>query len=186
MLQTVANHESFASMMAQPVMLPVTTSITTKRGSPIREKKITYEGSASPREMLEYIVIQASTAIKGLEGLRPADPNDAEMTEEQKRTTGIGLGTTKVEEDATLSGENLRLLEFCQRIVNTAGFIDRFLRDTKGAQFFERMQASLPSVKSAASAEVTVASGASDAETEKIYFEWANRVRSAWKCTLWD
>jgi hypothetical protein len=162
-------------MMAQPVMLPISTSVTSTKGSTIREKKVIYEGSSSPRELLESIVIQATAAIKGLEGQKPPDQNVDEMTEEQKRVT---QGTSKNDDDqSSFSAENLRLLDFCQRIVNTAGVIDRFLQDTKGAQFFERMQASLPRIIPMSSADVQLASGANEEETEKTYVDWASRAR---------
>jgi hypothetical protein len=171
-------------MMAQPVMLPLSVSVTTKKGSPTREKKIIYEGSSSPRELLESIVIQATAALKGL---KPAEEVVIEeMTEAQKRATEAHA-VKKIDDEPPLSGENIRLLDFCQKIVNTAAIIDRFLRDTKGAKFFERMQASLPRIVPVSSADIKLATGASEQEAGKVYVDWASRARSlpSLRHTVW-
>jgi hypothetical protein len=61
-------------MMAQPIMVVASVkSVSTKKSSGhgfLRERTIVYEGSAGPRELLESIVIQATAALKGLEGLK--------------------------------------------------------------------------------------------------------------------
>jgi hypothetical protein len=164
-------------MMAQPVMLPISVSVTTKKGHSTREKKIMYEGSSSPRELLESIVIQATAALKGLDNLS-VQMVEEEMTEEEKRITGTNAAAPV--EEAPMSDENRRLFDFCQRIIDTAGVIDRFLRDTKGAKFFERMQSALPKITPVAYDEVKVNAGASDQDTQKAYTEWASRARYFW------
>lgn len=63
--------------MAQPIMtVSSVKAVATKKGSGnthLRERTIIYEGSSGPRELLESIVIQATAALKGLEGLRPLE-----------------------------------------------------------------------------------------------------------------
>ncbi len=81
----------------------------------MRERKVVYEGSSGPRELMESLVIQATAAKKGLQGDKP-DPTpgeDEEMTEEQKRVTA-GNGTAKGKEKAKnpFAEENLKLLSF--------------------------------------------------------------------------
>lgn len=105
-------------MMAMPIM--VVASIKPK--APIagsgsrpaqRERIIMYEGSSGPRELLESIVIQAQAAIKGLEGMKPAETEgqDGEMTESEKRMTASEKGKQKELADAT-PDENINLLRF--------------------------------------------------------------------------
>ena len=193
--QTISNHESLASMMAMPIMVVSSVKAVNTRKvagySQIRERTIIYEGSSGPRELLESIVIQASAAVRGLEGPKPAEPNPEEMTEEQKRalwTDTKGKGKAKAPavngSGPQASHENKRLLEFCHRIITTAAAIDRSLRETKGDTFLTRLKASLPKVptsivdpNSTGGLERTVNPGMSDEEIEKIYVEWAKRVR---------
>ncbi|KAL0949942.1 hypothetical protein HGRIS_009968 [Hohenbuehelia grisea] len=177
-LETISNHEALASMMAMPIMavvssksLPVKKSNNTR----IRERTITYEGSSSPRELLEAIAIQAQAALKGLEGMKPAEAQSQEMTEEQKRMTVQSKGKAK-ETAQPVSEENLRLLQFCQRILSTRDAIDRSLRDTKGDAFLERLHSSLPQVFTS-STNVTVDAGQTEESAQKAYIEWATRVR---------
>lgn len=64
--------------MAQPIMVVASIkSVTTKKSSSstLRERTIVYEGSSGPRELLESIVIQATAAMKSLEGMNaPEQP----------------------------------------------------------------------------------------------------------------
>lgn len=163
----------------------------------IRERTIVYEGSSGPRELLEAIVIQAQAASKGLEGARIIETSPEEMTEEQKRMrvpdendNGKGKGKAKSvtpevgEESVPYPEENLRLLDFCRRILSTAAAIDRSLRETKGDAFLERLRASLPKVPSSvadsaagAAPAVIVDVGKTDQETLANYVDWATRVR---------
>jgi hypothetical protein len=166
-------------MMAQPVMLPLTSTVTGKKGSSVRERKVVYEGSSGPRELLESIVIQATAAMKSLEGLKPVEVLTEEMSEAQKRVldTDDAKGKDKVEEQPALSAENAKMLEFCKQIVNTAHIIDRFLRDTKGDAFVDRLHASLPNLRASSSNDVKLDVGASEEVTKKAYVDWATRVR---------
>jgi hypothetical protein len=127
---------------------------------------------------LESIVIQATAALKSL---RPPEVVTAEMTEDEKRTT-----EARAEEEQALSSENVRLRDFCESVLDTTGVIDRFLRDTKGAAFFERMQASLPRIVAVSSADVRLAAGASAQDAEKVYCDWASRARWAAPLSLCD
>jgi len=146
--------------------------------SVIRERTIIYEGSAGPRELLEAIVIQAQAAIKGLEGIKPLEPEEEEMTEEQKRmTTGKGKGKEK-ESSPALSDENQKLLAFCQRILITANAIDRSLRETKGDAFVDRLHASLPKIANSSAFDLTsIHVGNTEEERRKAYVDWATQVR---------
>ena len=173
-------------MMAMPIM--VVTSVKTvaaKKSSKgphrIRERAIIYEGSAGPRELLEAIVIQAQAALKGLEGMKTAEPETAEMSEEQKRMTVDDKGKGK-DDGAVVSEENKKLLDFCQRIVNTAKAIDRSLVDTKGKAFVDRLHAELPKIPATSGSGARADAARVDAgETEEsameAYVKWANRVR---------
>ena len=184
--------------MAMPIMVVSSVkSVTTKKsgsrsGPQIRERTIIYEGSSGPRELLEAIVIQAQAAIKGLEP--HAQGTDAqkeeEMTEEQKRMTQDDKGKGK-QVQRLASEENVRLLAFCKRIVANAQAIDRALCQTKGDAFVERLHASLPRIPGfarttsggtgaevvAAEPDVQVSARDSDADVQKAYVDWANRVR---------
>ncbi|KAG6337349.1 hypothetical protein ID866_1722 [Astraeus odoratus] len=180
-LETISNHEALASMMAMPIMVVSSVkSVAPKKAvdgkSVIRERVIVYEGSAGPRELLEAIVIQARAAIKGLEGTRSAEPEEEEMTEEQKRMTK-GKGKEK-ESSPSLSDENEKLLAFCNRILATANAIDRSLRETKGDAFVDRLHASLPKILTSSTFDhSSVKVGETEEERKKAYFDWATRVR---------
>ncbi|QRW19118.1 ubiquitin-conjugating enzyme [Rhizoctonia solani] len=187
-LETISNHEALASMMAMPIM--VVASIKPK--APIagsgsrpaqRERIIMYEGSSGPRELLESIVIQAQAAIKGLEGMKPADTEhtEGEMTETEKRMTASEKGKQKELTDA-VPDENLNLLRFCERILSAAAGIDRSLRETKGDDFVNRLHASLPKAAGGGPShgledQPTIVPGDSDEETIQIYESWANKCR---------
>ena len=182
LLQTVSNHEALASMMGMPIMVVASVkSIAPKKTvdgkSIIRERAIVYEGSAGPRELLEAIVIQANAAIKGLEGVKSAEQEEEEMTEEQKRMTTKGKGKEK-ESSPALSDENEKLLTFCNRILATANAIDRSLRETKGDAFVDRLHASLPKILSSSTFDhASVKAGETDDERRKAYLDWATQVR---------
>ncbi|KAF8558777.1 hypothetical protein OG21DRAFT_1503732 [Imleria badia] len=184
-LETISNHEALASMMAMPIMVAGSIkSVAPKKAgkgkSVIRERTIIYEGSAGPRELLEAIVIQAQAAIKGLEGVKPTEPEEEEMTEEQKRmTTDKGKGKGKEKESSpALSDENQKLLTFCQRILMTANAIDRSLRETKGDAFVDRLHGSLPKITNSSAFDVTsIQVGNTEEERRKAYVDWATQVR---------
>ncbi|GJJ07550.1 hypothetical protein Clacol_001752 [Clathrus columnatus] len=178
-LQTISNHEALASMMAMPIMVPLSIkSMSTKKGGSraTRERTVVYEGSSGPRELLEAIVIQAQAALKGLESTKTNSVVVAEMTEEQKRITNDHKGKAKVIEPAQ-SLENQKLETFCNRILSTAKAIDRSLRETKGNAFVDRLHASLPKIPSAHSSTEVVKAGNSEEETQKVYVGWATRAR---------
>jgi hypothetical protein len=183
--QTISNHEALASMMAMPIMVAgsikcIAPKKVGKAKSVIRERTIIYEGSAGPRELLEAIVIQAQAAIKGLEGVKPTEPEEEEMTEEQKRmTTDKGKGKGKEKESSpALSDENQKLLAFCQRILMTANAIDRSLRETKGDAFVDRLHASLPKIANSSAFDLSsIQVGNTEEERRKAYVDWATQVR---------
>lgn len=109
-------------MMGMPNMIPVSSKpLVPQKSSPSgnkagrssRERTVIYEGSAGPRELLESIVIQATAAVKGLEGMKIAqlETEDA-LTEEQKRMTTIIDDKGKGKEKSTNPEENEKLLKF--------------------------------------------------------------------------
>jgi hypothetical protein len=167
-------------MMAMPIMAVVSTgeptTRKTKSGGQVRERTIIYEGSPSPRELLESLAIQAEAAIKGLEGPKQNEEETQELTEEQKRMAVDSKGKSK-ETNTTMSEENRRLLDFCQRILSTIAAIDRSLRDTKGDKFVDRLQASLPRAHASSSNDVRPEAGETEESAKKAYVEWATRVR---------
>ncbi|KAI0737682.1 ubiquitin conjugating enzyme family protein [Daedaleopsis nitida] len=183
-LETISSHEALASMMAMPIMVVTSVKTVAKKSSPkgasrVRERTIIYEGSSGPRELLEAIVIQAQAALKGLEGMKTAEPESVEMSEEQKRMTADDKGKAK-DDGAIVSEENKKLLSFCQRIVNTAKAIDRSLVDTKGKPFVERLHVSLPKIPATSSSqgdEAPVDAGETEESAMGAYIKWANRVR---------
>ncbi|KAF8655221.1 hypothetical protein AX16_003128 [Volvariella volvacea WC 439] len=178
-LGTVSSHEALASMMAMPIMVASTKSVTPRRSSrATRERTVIYEGSASPRELLENIAIQAQAAMKGLERGKASEAPPEELTEEQKRMTTDVKG--KVKESTPPPEENRRLFDFCRRILATVEAIDRSLRETKGDGFVERLHASLPRLASAtemSTEHVRIDANASEETTQKTYIDWATRAR---------
>ncbi|KAI0092127.1 ubiquitin conjugating enzyme family protein [Irpex rosettiformis] len=186
-METISCHEALASMMAMPIMVvssvknAITRRSSSRTGPQVRERTIIYEGSSGPRELLEAIVIQAQAAIKGLEPSIAAQNADGEMTEEQKRMTQDDKGKGKQVNKVVLE-ENVKLLEFCKRILANAKAIDRALVQTKGTAFVERLHASLPKIPGTSSsnggaAEVQVGVEDSEEEVQRVYVDWANRVR---------
>ncbi|KAF5321022.1 hypothetical protein D9619_001097 [Psilocybe cf. subviscida] len=179
-LETISNHEALASMMAMPIMVVASVKATTAKNGQIRERTIVYEGSSGPRELLEGIAIQATAAIKGLEGApKPADQSTLELTEEQKRMTLDMREKLEEENTPSMSDENMKLLSFCRSILGTVKAIDRSLRDTKGDAFVDRLHASLPKISSSSTStsQYRVDAAATDEAVEKAYMEWATRVR---------
>ncbi|KAI0371531.1 ubiquitin conjugating enzyme family protein [Pilatotrama ljubarskyi] len=184
-LETISSHEALASMMAMPIMVVTSVkAIAAKKSSPkgsprIRERTIVYEGSSGPRELLEAIVIQAQAALKGLEGMKAAEVENAEMSEEQKRMTADDKGKAK-DDGSVTSEENRKLLAFCQRIMNTAKAIDRSLVETKGKAFVDRLHGGLPKIPSTSTApgeSAAIEVGETEESTMEAYVKWASRVR---------
>ncbi|KAJ3547662.1 hypothetical protein NMY22_g1567 [Coprinellus aureogranulatus] len=181
-LETISNHEALASMMAMPIMAvasvkAVNTIKSSKGSGAIRERTIVYEGSASPRELLEGLAIQARAAIKGLEGTKPQEVVTEELTEEQKRMT-IDPKGKEVAAAPALSDENQKMLNFCQRILATINAIDRSLREVKGDAFVDRLHDSLPKLEQAEdSAKYRVDRTTTDEQVQKIYVDWATKAR---------
>lgn len=169
--------------MAMPIFIATSVKSVTAKHPPsqgrsvVREREIVYEGSSGPRELLEAIGIQAHAALKSLEGTKAPEKDVEELTEEQKRMTIDIKGKTKESNATPPSEENLKLLQFCRRILDCANGIDRALRETKGEAFVERLHASLPMIPTAASEGVHMAAGATNEALQKAYVDWAGRVR---------
>jgi hypothetical protein len=68
-LEVVSNHEALAPMLAMPQMRPTKV----EAGPDNDTLYVTYDGSPSPREMFETIVIQATAALKGLSSTAVVD-----------------------------------------------------------------------------------------------------------------
>src|ERR1700722_2421150 len=169
-------------MMAMPIMVVASVKavapkrISSKENTHIRERTIVYEGSSGPRELLEGIVIQAQAALKSLDGAKASEVVEEEMTEEEKRMTNDTKGKTK-EPATAVSDENVKLHDFCRRILATPNAIDRSLRDTKGDAFVERLHASLPNICHSSSHKIRVDAGTTEESAMKAYLEWATRMR---------
>jgi hypothetical protein len=98
------------------------------------------------------------------------------MTEEEKRMTANSKG--KAKETTVLADENLKLSNFCNRIISTAMAIDRSLRETKGDAFVNKLHDSLPKiVKAPTSDNYIVSAGDNEAAVIKTYEDWATKVR---------
>lgn len=81
-LQVVSSHESLASMLGMPQMRPAAAEVDETDSM---TKIVTYEGAASPRELLESCVIQAQAALKGLAATKVVAEVGVEDEEELKR-----------------------------------------------------------------------------------------------------
>ena len=86
-LYAVSKHESLASMLAMPSMRPVRKTPVDGAAGDEQQLEIVYEGSPSPRELLESCVIQAQAALKGLAATAYRDersPDDDERSEQKE------------------------------------------------------------------------------------------------------
>lgn len=143
-------------MLAMPQMRPASSDIDPKDPT---QKTVTYEGSSSPRELLESCVIQAQAALKGLEATAGV-LEDEEMDAETAMRMSMAEAKAKANEKraVALADENEQLKTFwsvmwlltsrqltcSERILQSANNIDRSLVSTKGQAFVDRMRASLP------------------------------------------
>ncbi|KAF5393669.1 hypothetical protein D9757_000044 [Collybiopsis confluens] len=176
-LETISSHESLCSMMPMPIMKNIGQENIVKKSnsSTIRERKITYEGSASPRELLEAIALQAQAALKGLESSKPQEDPSPELSEEQKRKAVIDVkGKSK---ESPLAGSSMdeaaKLSTFCHRLLATTSQIDRSLRELKGNDFVTRMHASLPKSSTTRSDDAYIEAGDTEEEAKKAYLKWS-------------
>ncbi|KAJ4481506.1 ubiquitin conjugating enzyme family protein [Lentinula edodes] len=180
-LETISSHESLCSMMPMPIMRSVSQQTVVKKTntSTIRERKIIYEGSASPRELLEAISLQAQAALKGLESSKPPEDPSPEPNEEQKRKTVVA-NKGKSKGDALVEGnfdETAKLYGFCNRLLATTVQIDRSLRELKGDDFVTRMHESLPKAYTSASDTIYVDAGDTEEDAKEAYVKWATSSR---------
>ncbi|KAF8313070.1 hypothetical protein DL93DRAFT_1188221 [Clavulina sp. PMI_390] len=197
--EIISNHEALASMMGMPIMVvakttplkPQQSNSSSRKGGPApRERTIVYEGSSGPRELMESIVIQAKAALKGL-GPSPAElaKNKPPTEAEKRKAANTPTTDVKGKGKAGYSEENMKLRNFCERILATADAVDRSLKETKGAAFLKRLHDSLPKVFTASSAPGGSSSenlktaydhipvGATEAETRENYLKWAQQIR---------
>ncbi|WVQ77522.1 hypothetical protein IAR50_007208 [Cryptococcus sp. DSM 104548] len=177
-LEIVSDNESLSSMLGMPFMRPARSAQTV---GDARSLTITYEGAPSPRELLENVVIQARAALRGLQGVQPADEGekDRKLTEEELRASKAEvdrLALKKLEQEK--DDENSALKAFCLRIVKSAETIDKRLVDTKGKAFVERLKAQLPKIETGGNVEEAVAAeNETDENIVKIYEDWATKAR---------
>ncbi|KAJ3757032.1 hypothetical protein EV360DRAFT_46899 [Lentinula raphanica] len=178
-LETISSHESLCSMMPMPIMKSISQQTLVKKtsNSPTRERKIIYEGSPSPRELLEAIALQAQAALKGLECSKAPEDPSPEPTEEQKRKA---VHDTKGKSKDTLPDnldETAKLYSFCDRLLATTVQIDRSLRELKGDEFVKRMHESLPKAYTSASDTIYVDAGDTEDDAKEAYVKWASSSR---------
>ncbi|WWC92891.1 uncharacterized protein L201_007853 [Kwoniella dendrophila CBS 6074] len=177
-LEIISNHEALASMLAMPQMRPISMV-------PCPDDKqsvtVTYEGSSSPRELLENCVIQASAALKSLRSIdnSVAPRGDALMTEEDLRISKAEQARRDQNElEYQKQDANHQLRSFCERIITSAQKMDRSLVETKGKPFVDRMRESLPRIPgTGVSVEEKLIKGRTEETTIKIYEEWAAKAR---------
>lgn len=105
-------------MVAMPIMIPSSsTDVAGQSGSKrVRQRLVIYEGSSGPRELMESLVIQATAAMKGLEGTGSAkDKEQKEMTEAEKRVLTVNAASTNGKgkgKERQMNEDNARLLQF--------------------------------------------------------------------------
>lgn len=107
-------------MVAMPIMIPSTSREVAGETGPgskrLRQRTVVYEGSSGPRELMESLVIQATAAIKGLEGTSAAKSDGAqEMTEDQKRVLTANPTNASAKgkgREKPVNEENQKLLQF--------------------------------------------------------------------------
>ncbi|KAJ3999011.1 hypothetical protein F5050DRAFT_1893090 [Lentinula boryana] len=179
-LETISSHESLCSMMPMPIMKNISQQTVVKKSSnsTIRERKIIYEGSASPRELLEAIALQAQAALKGLESSKAPDDPSPEPSEEQKRKAVVVIkGRPKEDTLPDSLDETTKLYSFCNRLLATTAQIDRSLRELKGDDFVNRMHKSLPKAFTSASDTIYVDVGDTEEDAKEAYVKWATSSR---------
>ncbi|OCF34329.1 hypothetical protein I316_03843 [Kwoniella heveanensis BCC8398] len=177
-LEIVSSHEALASMLAMPQMRPVKTKPSLDGADQVI---VTYEGSSSPRELLESCVIQAQAALKSLHGFAVAtqESKDEIVTEEDLRISMAEQARRdRVKKEEEQYDPNFQMRLFCERIVNSAQVIDRSLEETKGKPFVQRMKAVLPQ-PAGRDADVLHEHdpGMTDQEIIASYEKWATQAR---------
>ncbi|WVQ95948.1 hypothetical protein IAU59_003047 [Kwoniella sp. CBS 9459] len=177
-LEIISSHEALASMLAMPQMRPVKTSPSPDSADQVI---VTYEGSSSPRELLESCVIQAQAALKSLQGFATATQEKSEeiMTQEDLRISMAEQARReKAKNEEGKLDPNVQMRLFCERIVKSAQIIDKSLQETKGKPFVERMKAGLPRLQNNSVPVMQEHSdGLRDQEVIGAYEEWAGQAR---------
>ncbi|KLT45850.1 hypothetical protein CC85DRAFT_86895 [Cutaneotrichosporon oleaginosum] len=146
-LEIVSSHEALATMLAMPSMRPAAI----RPGPDAQSVSILYEGSPSPRELLESVAIQATAALKSLSA-NVNKPEDADPKE---------------------WAQNRALYDFCKRLLKARDNIDRLLVSTKGQEFVDRMLESLPHIGTSNGAATVAPSN----DVKAVYEEWASKAR---------
>lgn len=100
LIQAIARHEALASMLAMPHMRPAEMRNEAHDNIGRVETAITYEGTASPRELLERINIQCSSFVVSIEAMKARHAEAIARDAEER----VAIET------APLTGEDFELL----------------------------------------------------------------------------
>ncbi|EIW71417.1 hypothetical protein TREMEDRAFT_27247 [Tremella mesenterica DSM 1558] len=168
-LEVISSHESLASMLAMPCMVPVRSQPVATGPGEEQQIEVVYEGSPSPRELLENCVIQAQSALKGIDSTnRRIEPAAEDATKGAERQAE----KLPWKDDTGLT----ELKTFCERIISSAKNIDASLVQTKGSAFVERMRQSLPRLPESGVKVEELEAGDNEIDVIRIYEEWAGRA----------
>lgn len=163
-LLIVSAHENLGSIMGQPIMretssryLPATTN-STAEGT--REKEITYEGSAGPRELLENLSRQVKAA-------RHAMRHSESESQVKKGSSLYHLSRGKDDKEVE------KLESFCERFEKAVTSIDSSLESNNNRHVIE-------AIKSLNCVHVPVSNDLSSVSLDILqtrYVKWATSVK---------
>ncbi|KAK0552846.1 hypothetical protein OC845_001514 [Tilletia horrida] len=186
-LQEMSHSGVLAPLVAHPIML--SRSIEYKiLPNGTRERRVTFEGSAGPRELLQSIIRQCETILESMkrqERLIAAklEKDGAQQTKTIEPTKGMTDKEKKRAEEKKAreqeeQEETQRLLSFCQAIIGTTKKIDTLLRKTKGDEMVDKLLGLIaPSSEKALEAAISTADAkeeeGTEEETKKAYEAWA-------------
>ncbi|EGG03790.1 uncharacterized protein MELLADRAFT_65352 [Melampsora larici-populina 98AG31] len=163
-LLIVSAHENLGSIMGQPIMretssryLPATANST---GQGTREKEITYEGSAGPRELLENLSRQVKAA-------RHAMRHPESESQLKKAPSLYHLSRDKEDKEVE------KLESFCERFEKAVASIDLSLESNNNHHVIE-------AIKSLNRMHVPVSNDLSSVSLEILqtrYVKWAESVK---------
>ncbi|KAH9819746.1 hypothetical protein DFH28DRAFT_886164 [Melampsora americana] len=165
-LLIVSAHENLGSIMGQPIMratssryLPATTDYT---GEGLREKEITYEGSAGPRELLENLSRQVKAARHAMRS------SESESQAQVKKSSSLYRLTRGRDEE-----EVEKLNAFCERFEKAVTAIDSSLESNNNHRVIE-------AIKSLNCIHVPVSNDLSSVSLDILqarYVKWATSVK---------
>ncbi|KAG0148440.1 hypothetical protein CROQUDRAFT_654953 [Cronartium quercuum f. sp. fusiforme G11] len=163
-LLIVSAHENTACIMGQPIMRVISTRylpVTGKAsGESSRQKEITYEGSAGPRELLEKLWRQVKAARRAIDNTK-ADPYA------QNTHPLYHLSKTKETQEVE------KLAAFCEQFEKAVNAIDRSLKSNNNEHVIEAIKRTLK-------VQVPISHDLSSASLETLkqrYVQWAENAR---------